>query len=85
MDTRVLKVAHPGSKYSTSEGFLVRMTPEEAVISVGKNSYGHPAPEVVERLERRGVRVFRTDTDGSVIYKCSIAPNTSCVVVRPKL
>lgn len=84
-DIRVLKVAHHGSKYSTSEAFLDRMTPEEAVISVGKNSYGHPAPEVVERLERRGVRVFRTDTDGSVIYECPVAPNASCVIARPKL
>lgn len=85
MDIRVLKVAHHGSKYSTSEAFLDRTVPEEAVISVGKNSYGHPAPEVIERLKRRGVRIFRTDVDGSVIYECSIDSDASCILARRKL
>ncbi len=67
----VLKVAHHGSKYSTSEEFLKAASPEEAVISVSKNnSYGHPSPEVIERLLRSGIKIFRTDEMGDVIYKC---------------
>lgn len=84
-DIRVLKVAHHGSKYSTSDAFLERMTPEEAIISVGKNSYGHPAPEVLDRLERRGIRTLRTDTSGTIVYECPIAGEASCQLVRPKL
>ncbi len=80
-DIRVLKVSHHGSKYSTSDVFLNRMTPEEAVISVGKNSYGHPAEEVLTRLEARGIRVFRTDRDGTVIYDCFPDSNRPCSIL----
>ena len=67
-DCDVLKVAHHGSKYSTSEGFLEAVSPEIAVISVGKNNfYGHPALECLERLENSGCEIKRTDTDGAVI------------------
>lgn len=84
-DIRVLKVAHHGSRHSTSDTFLDRMTPEEAVISVGKNSYGHPAPEVLERFEYRGIRTLRTDTSGSIVYTCPGVPETHCNLVTPKL
>lgn len=84
-DIHILKVSHHGSKYSTSDTFLDRMKPEEAIISVGKNSYGHPAQEVLDRLERRDIRALRTDTAGTIVYKCSIAPDASCVLVQPKL
>jgi competence protein ComEC len=70
MPATILKVAHHGSKYSTSDAFLDLVSPQEAVLSVGKNSYGHPAPEVVERLEKRGIRVYRTDRDGDIVYAC---------------
>lgn len=63
---QVLKVAHHGSKYSSSAGFLAAVQPEEAVISVGVNSYGHPAAETITRLEAAGARVWRTDLDGDV-------------------
>ncbi|QQS15495.1 MAG: MBL fold metallo-hydrolase [Candidatus Moraniibacteriota bacterium] len=82
-DIRVLKVAHHGSKYSTSDEFLDRMTPEEAIISVGKNSYGHPSEEVLARLASRGVHVWRTDTSGTIIYECSVLPDTSCSAPEP--
>jgi len=62
----VLKVAHHGSKYSTSKEFLEKILPKLAVISVGKNSYGHPTPEVLERLKALGVTVRRTDLNGEV-------------------
>ena len=63
----VLKVAHHGSKYSSSEEFLQAVHPGLAVISVGaKNTYGHPTPEVLQRLEKFGIRVLRTDQHGDV-------------------
>lgn len=83
-DIRVLKVAHHGSRHSTSGTFLDRMTPEEAVISVGKNSYGHPAQDVLERLEYRGVRTLRTDTSGSIVYTCPGVSEMRCSLATPK-
>ncbi|MFZ1735885.1 MAG: MBL fold metallo-hydrolase [Candidatus Moraniibacteriota bacterium] len=78
VDIRVLKVAHHGSKYSTSDSFLDRMTPEEAVISVGKNSYGHPAGDVLTRLSNHAIRTFRTDVSGTILYTCPVLPGASC-------
>ena len=63
----VLKVAHHGSKYSTSNEFLKIVNPEIAVISVGKNSYGHPTPEALQRLENFGIHILRTDESGDII------------------
>lgn len=69
LNSRVLKVGHHGSKYSTSAEFLEIVKPETAVISVGKNNrYGHPAPETLERLGSRGIKILRTDETGDVEY-----------------
>jgi len=66
--TDVLKVAHHGSRTSTSPLFLSTVRPSLAVISSGAgNRYGHPSPEVVERLREAGARVLRTDVHGGVI------------------
>ena len=63
----VLKVSHHGSKYSTSELFLKGVKPKIAVISASKtNPYGHPTPEVLQRLEKFGIQIKRTDQDGDV-------------------
>jgi competence protein ComEC len=65
--TDFLKVAHHGSKTSTIEEFLSGSHPAIAAISAGwNNSFGHPAPEIMERLEAAGVRVYRTDRDGAI-------------------
>jgi len=64
----VLKVAHHGSKYSTSEEFLQNVDAKFAVIPVGKNSYGHPTPEVLQRLEKFGIKVLRTDINGTIEF-----------------
>jgi competence protein ComEC len=62
-----LKVAHHGSKTSTTDEFLAADHPRFAAISAGfENSYGHPAPEVVDRLEAEGAIVYRTDRDGAI-------------------
>jgi competence protein ComEC len=67
VDVNFLKVAHHGSKTSTIEQFLSAAHPGFAAISVGKdNSFGHPSPEVIERLQAAGVRVYRTDLDGAI-------------------
>jgi len=63
----VLKVGHHGSKNSTTPEFLAAMQPRVGIISAGEgNPYGHPSPELLERLESAGVRVLRTDRDGAV-------------------
>jgi len=66
IDVDVLKVAHHGSKYSTSEDFLKKATPLISVIQVGKNSYGHPTEEVLTRLDNFGIKVLRNDTNGDI-------------------
>lgn len=65
-DIEILVVGHHGSKYSSDETFLAAIKPEIVVISVGDNSYGHPAPEAVQRLESVGAAVRRTDEEGSI-------------------
>ncbi|WP_281888329.1 DNA internalization-related competence protein ComEC/Rec2 [Paenibacillus sp. YYML68] len=66
----VLKVAHHGSKSSTAEAWLEAWRPRQAVISAGANNvYGHPSPQVVERLVRRGMIVHRTDRQGEVQFE----------------
>lgn len=65
----VLKVGHHGSKFSSSANFLDLIKPKIAVIEVGKNSYGHPTPEVLNRLADVGARIFRTDRDGLVKFE----------------
>jgi len=62
----ILKVAHHGSKYSSSDYFLESVLPEIAVIQVGENSYGHPTEEALRRLEKFGIKILRTDLDGDI-------------------
>jgi competence protein ComEC len=66
----VLKVAHHGSKTSTTEQFLKAVSPSFAIVSAGlDNSYGHPHPDVLERLERHRAVVLRTDLDGMITVR----------------
>ena len=63
----VLKVGHHGSKNSTIPDFLAAVQPRFAIISAGEfNPYGHPHAELLERLERAGAVILRTDRDGAV-------------------
>lgn len=69
-DTEVLVVGHHGSKNSTCGELLRAAAPELAVISAGaNNSYGHPAPETLERLAQAGAEVHRTDREGTVTIR----------------
>ena len=69
-DVDFLKVAHHGSRYSTCEEFLEIVKPELAVISCSdSNTYGHPSPETVERLEKSGARIACTMKSGAVTVR----------------
>jgi competence protein ComEC len=66
----ILKVAHHGSRHSSTAEFLARVSPRLAVISVGpRNPFGHPALETLGRLAAVGARVYRTDHDGAVVFE----------------
>ena len=66
----VLKVAHHGSKYSTSDEFLRLTDPQLAVISCGsRNFYGHPHEELLERLENEGCMIMTTPKSGAITVK----------------
>jgi competence protein ComEC len=62
----VLKVGHHGSRGSTGDGWLTALAPKVAVVSVGRNDYGHPSPAALARLAAHGVAVHRTDLEGPV-------------------
>ncbi len=65
-EIELLKVAHHGSKYSTSAEFLEKISPELAIISVGKNPWGHPTEEVLGRLRSLDTKILRTDQEGEI-------------------
>ncbi|MBR1779431.1 MAG: MBL fold metallo-hydrolase [Clostridia bacterium] len=63
----VLKVGHHGSKTSSSSVFLAKVNPTYAVICVGEDRYNLPKKAIVDRLKNRGIKIFRTDINGTVI------------------
>ena len=66
----VLKVGHHGSSFSTTSSFLDKVSPSIAVISVGKNNvYNHPSSSTLDKLNKRGIKVYRTDLDGTILIK----------------
>lgn len=65
----ILKVGHHGSRFSTSNTFVKAVDPDVAVISSGRNSYGHPTPTVLNTLAANEVKTYRTDVDGAVVFK----------------
>ena len=84
-DVDVLKVGHHGSNTSSSQNFLNQVLPEIAIISVGEgNSYGLPKDKIVERLEKLGSTIYRTDIDGT-IHLISDGENNEIVKVNLSL
>ncbi|MDF2593458.1 MAG: internalization-related competence protein ComEC/Rec2, partial [Clostridia bacterium] len=74
----VLKAAHHGSPYSSIENFIELADPEVSIISVGRNNYGHPSKQIIERLMKYGSRVYRTDLSGAVM----VSTNGSRIKIR---
>jgi competence protein ComEC len=67
LKTKILKVAHHGSKYATTQDFVNRVKPEVAIISCGEwNRYGHPSQVVLDRLRAANVKLYRTDLQGEI-------------------
>lgn len=64
----VLKAGHHGAKTSSTSSFLKAVKPKHAVISVGKNAYGHPGKEALNRFKLMKTNVYRTDTKGTIIF-----------------
>ncbi len=64
-----LHVAHHGSNTSTSNHFLTYVNPHTAIISVGKNKYGHPSYEVINRLKKHNIKILETLKENTIIIK----------------
>jgi competence protein ComEC len=69
LSSDVIKISHHGSSSSTIKAFLEKVNPQAAIISVGKNNFGHPSPIVVDLLKQSNVNCFRTDECGAVVLK----------------
>ncbi|MCK9216360.1 MAG: DNA internalization-related competence protein ComEC/Rec2 [Firmicutes bacterium] len=65
----IIKVPHHGSNTSSTKEFIETVSPKFSVISVGKNNFGHPREEVVDRLKENSHKIFRTDKNGAVLFK----------------
>lgn len=75
----ILSVGHHGSKTSTSESWLKAVDPEYAVICCGlNNDYGHPHQSVVNRLEEFGIKTYRTDLLGTIVFESNSKEFTKC-------
>ncbi|MCX6806599.1 MAG: MBL fold metallo-hydrolase [Candidatus Berkelbacteria bacterium] len=66
LNSTFLKVPHHGSKDALDQKFLDSVAPKMAIISVGKNSFGHPTQETIQKLKNKGVEIKRTDQDGTI-------------------
>lgn len=67
LKSTIIKAPHHGSKSSSSQDFLEAVSPQIGLIGVGKNNkYGHPSKEVLERYEKSGIRIYRTDLNGEI-------------------
>lgn len=69
IDIDVLKVGHHGSNTSSTSDFIDFFAPEIAVIQVGKNVFGHPNRETLDKLNERGIKTYRNDKSGAVIIE----------------
>jgi competence protein ComEC len=82
LDVDILKVAHHGSRYSSSPKFLAAVKPEVAIYCAGTgNSYGHPHAETINALNTAGAKVYGTDTHGTITVK---SDGKTCVITTAK-
>lgn len=65
----ILKVGHHGSRYSTGDRFLDEVSPKLAVIQVGNNNFGHPHSDVIDKLRKRDIMVYRNDLGGAILIQ----------------
>ncbi|NLP51316.1 DNA internalization-related competence protein ComEC/Rec2 [Bacillus sp. RO1] len=69
LNVDVLKVGHHGSNTSSTAGFLDTISPDDAIISVGRNNrFGHPHQDVLDRLSQVDAKVYRTDLQGAILF-----------------
>ena len=67
IDADILKIAHHGSKTSTTDKFLSKVNPKIALIGVGENNnFGHPSEDVITRLNNKHINIYRTDMYGEI-------------------
>ena len=70
LKSTIIKVAHHGSKTSSTEKFIEKVKPKIALIGVGENNtFGHPSNITIETLEKAGTKIYRTDKMGEIILK----------------
>jgi competence protein ComEC len=70
LKAKIIKIAHHGSKYASTQDFLTRVQPEIAIISDGAwNRYGHPSQSTLDRIKAANAKVFRTDLQGEIVIK----------------
>ena len=68
LSSDLLKVGNHGSYYSTSQDFLNKVNSKYAIIEVGaNNTYNHPTQSVIEKFNKKGIKIYRTDKDGTII------------------
>lgn len=67
----VIKIGHHGSRYSTGDELLDRAKPKYAVLSYGRNNFGHPSDEVISKLDNRKIKTYHTYKDGNIKFKIS--------------
>lgn len=70
LESNIIKLGHHGSKSSSSTVFLKKIAPDYAIISCGKNNkYGHPHKETIDKLDSLGIKYYRTDIDGNIVFR----------------
>ncbi len=74
----VIKVPHHGSNSSSTEEFIKAVSPKVSIISVGKNTFGHPSKDVISRLEMSSQAIYRTDINGAI----SLKTNGNKVIIK---
>ena len=78
LQSTILKIAHHGSKTSTTSEFLKAVNPQYALIGVGKNNkFGHPSEITIKKLKEMNIQIYRTDEFGEITIKLNKSINIS--------